>query len=144
MGNCYDRTKPGFLLFIDQFSQRPYKEETLHSAETLEQKNHKQVKIKHKDKYRDKTILLLLFFSIFPAAAKSRNTELGRNTKVKYETRVQKNKKDDDKAKDKYTHTQLIFLWFSDQFSRPYTEETLRSPRTSERKELQRRGIPGL
>ena len=38
MGNCYDRTKPGFLLFIDQFSQRPYKEETLHSAETLEQK----------------------------------------------------------------------------------------------------------
>lgn len=55
MGNCYDRTKPGFLLFIDQFSQRPYKEETLHSAETLEQKNHKQVKIKHKDKYRDKT-----------------------------------------------------------------------------------------
>ena len=55
MGNCYDRTKPGFLLFIDQFSQRPYKEETLHSAETLEQKNHKQVKMKNRDKYRDKT-----------------------------------------------------------------------------------------
>ena len=31
MGNCYDRTKPGFLLFIDQFS-RPYKEETVVGA----------------------------------------------------------------------------------------------------------------
>ena len=62
MGNCYDRTKPGFLLFIDQFSQRPYKEETLHSAETLEQKNHKQVKIKNRDKYRDKTKNFSFFF----------------------------------------------------------------------------------
>ena len=33
MGNCYDRTKLGFLLFIDQFS-RPYKEETLRPTPT--------------------------------------------------------------------------------------------------------------
>ena len=38
MGNCYDRTKPGFLLFIDQFSL-PYKEETLRTPKTL--KNYK-------------------------------------------------------------------------------------------------------
>ena len=64
MGNCYDRTKPGFLLFIDQFSQRPYKEETLHSAETLEPKNRKQVKIKHRDKTKKKTC----FFTTFPSS----------------------------------------------------------------------------
>ena len=61
MGNCYDRTKPGFLLFIDQFSQRPYKEETLHSAETLEPKNRKQVKIKHRDKTKKKTCFFYHF-----------------------------------------------------------------------------------
>ena len=57
---------------------------------------------------------------------------------------MKKNKKDEDKDKDKDTQTQHRPFWFIGQFSRPHTEETLRSPRTPERKELQRRGIPGL
>ena len=45
---------------------------------------------------------------------------------------MKKNKKDEDKDKDKYTQTQHRPFWFIGQFSRPHTDETLRSPRTPE------------
>ena len=59
MGNCYDRTKPGFLLFIDQFSL-PYKEETLRTPKTL--KNYKGGEILVLRKWR----LWASFRKLFP------------------------------------------------------------------------------